>query len=644
MFGGKEIDSELIGPFVNRRGQAKLFVHFDCACWAPQVFTDAQTGQLRRVYDEYCRGRKLKCSECGGRGATIGCYVQKCKHVFHFRCLARSGAKRVERFFVAFCANHAHLGENKSYQILLEAATIADVAAANRRQDTTFGLDAPHSKYTQLRRRETEIIFSRRMGVCSHPGVYETTRVVFSHRRKRALSRADRLSISDHARSLLASAFDVASGRLAYMSVVGREKIENMTAVEARAALASRENSSIFLLRNLRNAPRWKKSQISLIKKSDKDVSAPGVAPAEGSERPEDFELVLPQVERESKESKLAEDVPAQAEEGKPSSPVNSSKQNGSPSPSPRRSKRRRVKAVVCSDEDSSTEEAKTTSDHMQSAALPSFKRTARNVSERASVLPDNSSEAKTEDVASKPPETSCPAQIWPQQNARFSNQKGRRRTALQITKENVTGSNEDHKAREGLAGKIKSAWETFLEEQLPKERLLRPDDNEADAMRNMARLWSLLSAKSREEYQERARQAACAPVNEAPSNQAEVQSAIGVEKNPQRSSQSNAGLFAGKETFQATTPRTREKEKNESRRQPASVSLPRKRNNDAGSGSGKRARYELVEMDWDDLLPTSLPTAGCGSSFSDERRQNQEMLADMGTIRRPPRSKKSSF
>lgn len=659
LFGGEEIKSELIGPFVNRKGQAKLFVHFDCACWAPQVFTDSKSGQLRGVYDEYCRGRKLKCSDCGGRGATIGCYVQRCKHVFHFRCLTRSGARSVERFFAAFCANHAHLGEKQSYKILMEAATIADVAEAHRRQDTTFGLDAPHSRYTQLRRRETELIFSRKFGICSHTGAFETRKVVFSHKRRRILSKTDRLSLADQPRSLLESAFDVASGRLAYMSVAGKDKtVDTLTAVEARAALASREKSSLFLLRNLRKAPLWSKEQITIVKNSASDIPKAG----EG--------LRGKEPERQSSKPALGTGVVAETRtteekpdtistiQIEPPSLTNDAGVTGSQSPDSRHSKRHRVNVVTNSDDDEGVVKAEESpSPQPLSAPLPSFKKNlpaaSENFPNRTENLISDSKQDKTtpeclDSTAGTKTTVSGPHEE--RQNGKVSPNR-KRKVALCIARDGKAQDGLVPTSRQGLAGKVKSAWETFLEEQLPKERLLRPDDPEADAMRNMARLWSLLSVEAREKYEERARQAGmsgCEPVDaEGVSGAVPEKRVVKRQKTIHKVSTAvtkiaqlppgDPGLFAGRERTQADPFAPVGINDNGIRlggkRQP-SVSLPRK----PRSGRKPSSGFELVAVDWDDLLPTRLDVDEPVWSLEHQSlaHNNEERVR-----RPPPRGKK---
>ncbi|CDF38847.1 unnamed protein product [Chondrus crispus] len=646
LFDGEEIKSELIGPFVNRKGQAKLFVHFDCACWAPQVFADAQSGQLRGVYDEYCRGRKLKCSDCGGRGATIGCYVQRCKHVFHFRCLPRSGARRVERFFVAFCANHAHLGEKQSYKILMEAATIADVAEAHRRQDTTFGLDAPHSRYTQLRRRETELIFSRKFGICSHAGAFETNKVIFSHKRRKILGKTDRLLLTEQPRALLTSAFDVASGRLAYMSVAGNDKVDNMTAVEARAALASREKSTLFLLRNLRRAPTWSKHNMTVVKKSGSDA-APPAEPASAIQH-EPRSPALSKLGRQGEESPAGEgdsihecndhvQLPCHLDEGD---------KTGTDPSGERRSKRRRISTGARLENDDQEVKADVSDGQLQSAPLPAFKKTLRTAEAESLLAPVEHTtpvsgggeqvSADMELLKDSPTSKASPDRAAAKKsNGSPSRDKKRKLGGLPP---NLVAS-----SRQGLAGKVKSAWETFLEEQLPKERILRPDDSEVEAMRNMARLWSLLSVEARESYEERARQAGLSGCDAVNGMNTADKASLRPLKRPKLSNRlpkrlpdqavgpraDDPGLFVSSDRAPSSSTNIEVCEtavkKGVGKRQ-LSVSLPRRSWTSRVSLPG----MELLAVEWDDVLPTSLGPDAANTDTDTEK------------VRRPPpRNKK---
>jgi hypothetical protein len=75
-----------------------------------------------------------------------------------------------------------------------------------------------------------------------------------------------------------------------------------------------------------------------------------------------------------------------------------------------------------------------------------------------------------------------------------------------------------------GRPATIKSAWQIFLDEQLPKERALRPDDDERTSMRNMSRLWGLMSPHERAVYEEKAKAArlGLSPFGGAPADKAQ--------------------------------------------------------------------------------------------------------------------------
>lgn len=443
---------EMLGPFSNPKsiGGKRLYVHFECACWAPQVYTDPDTNQLHRVHEEYQRGRQLRCSQCFHRGATVGCYVHQCKKVFHYRCLDAAGAYKVRRFFVAFCDVHAHLANKSSYKILMEAATIADVAASRRSKDATQGLDAPHSRFTKLRRMETEIVFSRKWKVTSVPTTFDNDMVIFSHKRRAIFRRSDRYSLGDGLRALRVSALEVASGRLAYMAIMGRrDPPSKLSPVEARAVLASKDNTGVFLLRNLRRSPEWQKGSLCVIKSSfhwDKLGTGPNFSPGQigtqlknrewtdgllwGDRYNGSGERVLLVSPEEPKE-------PTKKQRGRPKRKTSNTPSNSS---------------CKLSDIDG------------PSVPLPAFKKpklalmTKRNDERAPSTIPDD-----------------------------------RERLLSEM----------------GLSGRVLSSWETFLAEQLPRERVLRPGDSMDDSMRNMARLWSLMTVAEREEYERRAAEAA---------------------------------------------------------------------------------------------------------------------------------------
>ena len=67
---------------------------------------ESETGTLLRVLEAVRRGRQLKCSHCGRRGASVGCRVERCKCTMHALCAQQAGAVFYANHCVA-CPDHA---------------------------------------------------------------------------------------------------------------------------------------------------------------------------------------------------------------------------------------------------------------------------------------------------------------------------------------------------------------------------------------------------------------------------------------------------------------------------------------------------------------------------------------------------------
>ncbi|KAG5680675.1 hypothetical protein PVAND_010169 [Polypedilum vanderplanki] len=64
------------------------WVHTNCALWSAEVYEEID-GSLQNVHSAISRGRLIKCSKCGIKGATVGCNFKNCGEQYHFQC-ARS--------------------------------------------------------------------------------------------------------------------------------------------------------------------------------------------------------------------------------------------------------------------------------------------------------------------------------------------------------------------------------------------------------------------------------------------------------------------------------------------------------------------------------------------------------------------------
>lgn len=62
----------------------RQFAHHYCAIFSPLVWYNGK--KWRNVSKEINRGQKFHCVECKRSGATIGCFVTKCKNIYHVSC------------------------------------------------------------------------------------------------------------------------------------------------------------------------------------------------------------------------------------------------------------------------------------------------------------------------------------------------------------------------------------------------------------------------------------------------------------------------------------------------------------------------------------------------------------------------------
>lgn len=584
-FHGKELESQLLGPFVNRKGQASLYVHADCAYWAPRVYFDPKTSQPRKVYDEYRRGRRFKCSHCAERGATIGCYEKSCKKVFHYRCLLSKNARKIENYFAAFCENHQHLADDQDYLKQMEREINQALAASDTKRDSTQGLDAPHSVHTRLRLSETEIIFSTKWRICSHSSVLEGAKVVFSLKKRGILRKNERLSISHHVRCLPESAVDLAAGKLSSVPWIFKGKANLAMEEENNIAFPCSTTRGLFLLRNLKKAPVWTSNQIHVTKKSDNAISSSDIVSSNSLKR-----IYATSQDEDAQDAK---------------STVGSSRRHTRNKSRPKRS----LDAQELDRSQGHRRKRRQTSDGLvadrpASMPLSSLKKTSKPDMEPIAAqlaLPDSDNVSP----ALVPSAKKSKQTHSDEGHSRQSRAGKKKRTGQQVAKVDRKSKNGDEKP------KRKSAWEMFLDEQLPRERILRPDENERTAMQNMARLWSLLDEEGRGEYYEKAKAYNCesdseevsTPALEVSSKDESKSTGLNEERVVTRENL-NVGMFGG---GQSSESRNGMRKTVDVMMKGMSVSLPqRKRGGDSFASMGAMHMH-LREVDWDDLLPTEL-------------------------------------
>lgn len=223
----------------------------------------------------------------------------------------------------------------------------------------------------------------------------------------------------------------------------------------------------------------------------------------------------------------------------------------------------------------------------------------------------------------------------------------------------------------------VHCGWDVFLEEQLPRERLVRPDDDMDVAMGNMARMWSLLSREERDGYERKATGKPKESVAEATSTavdegNAEILLPDGG-KWSERGENQSAGLFSVK----SATPviqRNRRSSGNGrggndisedpaleiENKKPSSVPLSSKRRSwrstsksasNVPTNEAEENGNNPVDVDWDYMFPVDLTKArpsAVGGSSAESNEDNPKRKGkgkgsgkrSSGRIRPPPRSR----
>lgn len=93
------------------------WVHANCAMWSAEVFEEID-GSLQNVHSAISRGRMIKCSECGNKGATVGCNLRNCGEHYHFPCARRANCAFMSDKTV-FCPQHSN-NENRNSKAIRE--------------------------------------------------------------------------------------------------------------------------------------------------------------------------------------------------------------------------------------------------------------------------------------------------------------------------------------------------------------------------------------------------------------------------------------------------------------------------------------------------------------------------------------------
>ncbi|XP_046435204.1 histone-lysine N-methyltransferase trithorax [Neodiprion fabricii] len=90
------------------------WVHANCALWSNEVFEEID-GSLQNVHSAISRGRLIRCTECGKKGASVGCCSKNCNGTYHYPC-----ARNIDLAFnddkTVFCTSHLSNCSDKTPQ------------------------------------------------------------------------------------------------------------------------------------------------------------------------------------------------------------------------------------------------------------------------------------------------------------------------------------------------------------------------------------------------------------------------------------------------------------------------------------------------------------------------------------------------
>ncbi|KAB1267529.1 PHD finger protein 11 [Camelus dromedarius] len=99
------------GPSANGGLELRLYSSALVECEDHDSYNDGRHFDVLSVKKEINRGRKLKCTFCGERGATVGCDLRSCAKNYHFFCAKSDRAAlqtdESQGIYKVFCQQHA---------------------------------------------------------------------------------------------------------------------------------------------------------------------------------------------------------------------------------------------------------------------------------------------------------------------------------------------------------------------------------------------------------------------------------------------------------------------------------------------------------------------------------------------------------
>lgn len=92
------------------------WVHSNCALWSSEVFEEID-GSLQNVHSAIARGRRIRCSLCEKKGASIGCCYKNCGLTYHFVCARKAQCKFFHNKTI-YCQAHDTPSEDPAFSLL----------------------------------------------------------------------------------------------------------------------------------------------------------------------------------------------------------------------------------------------------------------------------------------------------------------------------------------------------------------------------------------------------------------------------------------------------------------------------------------------------------------------------------------------
>ncbi|KAJ2086408.1 hypothetical protein GGI16_006611, partial [Coemansia sp. S142-1] len=94
-------------PFLSHEGRP-FWAHDACARYSPEVLV-SDSGAWYNVAAALRRARTIKCAACRKRGASVGCFHERCQRSYHVACTRMTPAQ-LARGMVFWCAKHGSAG------------------------------------------------------------------------------------------------------------------------------------------------------------------------------------------------------------------------------------------------------------------------------------------------------------------------------------------------------------------------------------------------------------------------------------------------------------------------------------------------------------------------------------------------------